>query len=458
LQMRNICAYRLALAVFALAAMIVASSVFAQEQTAINSIQSSDKPTVTLKARLPDYKGPSRFIGRKALITFSPDGSLAAISGKGRSITIWDTETGELKATLKNGTHAVSGFSFSPDGHTAATRDYLDKSVRLWEVGSWKLGATIPGRKKNLETKLKSGIRFEEEFGPVPFSPDGNSVLSEREDDVVSVSDVATGQERMTLKHETSDSGARDVAKAIFLGGSRHFLALQTRYSSDGRWIFTINGDKSAKIWDAADGRLKTNITNSERIYLASFTPDGGALLTVEQEGGMKLWDVESGTLRGQVAPKGHVEGYRKGYEFSPDGRTVATFAGGDTRLWNVKTGELLFKLPGSEGSDVSFSSDGHWLATASNDKQTAGKLWNVDTGELKFALPPIGFKTASVVFNADGTILATTNDQGVMLWDAQTGTLLARLDEARYPVAFSRDGRTLITGGRNDTALLWKS
>ena len=438
-------------------ASIIANSVFAQDQTAINSIQSSDKLTVTLKAKLPDYKGPSRFVGRKALITFSPDGSLAAMSGKGGSITIWDTETGDLKATLKNGKDEVSGFAFSPDGRMAATRNYLDKSVRLWKVGSWELKATLPGRKRNLETKIKSGFTFEEEFGPVAFSPDGRWVLSEREDDVVMVSDVATGQERMTLKHETRDSGAKEAAKVALFGGTRHLLALQTGYSADGRWIFTINGDKSAKIWDAADGRLKTNITNNERIYRASFTPDGNGLLTVEQEGGMKLWEVETGMRLGQVAPKGMLEGYIKGFEFSPDGRTIATFSSGDTRLWNVKTAELLFKLPKSEGTDVNFSPDGHWLATASNDKQTAGKLWNVETGELKLALPPIGYKTASVIFNADGTILATTNDKGVMLWDAQTGTLLARLDEARYPVAFSRDGRTLITGGRMDTALLWK-
>jgi WD40 repeat protein len=455
--MRNNCAYRWLLVSSALVATVIANAVFAQQQTTINSIQSSDKLTVTLVAKLPDYKGPSRFVGRKALITFSPDESLAAMSGKDGTITIWDTETGELKTSLKNGKDEISGFAFSPDGRTAATRDYLDKSVRLWEVGSWKLKATIPGRKRNLETKIKSGFTFEEEFGPVPFSPDGSSVLSEREDDVVSVSDVATGQERMTLKHDTRDSGAKESVKVVLFGGTRHFLALQTGYSADGRWIFTINGDKSAKIWDTADGRLKTNITNNERIYRAGFTPDGTALLTVEQEGAMKLWDIETGELRGQVAPKGHLEGYMKGFEFAPDGRTVATFTAGDTRLWNVKTGELLFKLPKSEGTDVNFSPDGHWLATASNDKQTAGKLWNVETGELKLALPPIGYKTASVIFNADGTLLATTNDKGVMLWDAQTGTLLARLDEARYPVAFRGDGRTLVTGGRKDTALLWR-
>lgn len=455
--MRNSSVCRSVFGGLALAATIVANAVFAQDQTPINSIQSSDKLTVTLKAKLPDYKGPSRFVGRKALITFSPDGSLAAMSGKDGTITVWDMETGELKATLKNGKDEVSGFAFSPDGHMAATRDYLDKSVRLWDVSSWQLKATIPGRKRNLETKIKSGFSFEEEFGPVPFSPDGGSVLAEREDDVVTVSDVASGQERMTLKHDTRDTGAKETAKVMLFGGTRHFLALQTGYSADGKWIFTINGDKSAKIWDAADGRLKTSIPNNERIYRASFTPDGSGLLTVEQEGGMKLWDVETGTLRGQVAPKGHLEGYMKGFEFSPDGRTIATFTAGNTRLWNVKTAELLFKLPKSEGTDVGFSPDGHWLATASNDKQTAGKLWNVETGELKLALPPIGYKTVSVIFNTDGTLLATTNDKGVMLWDAQSGTLLARLDEARYPVAFGRDGWTLVTGGRNDTALLWR-
>lgn len=441
----------------AMSLMVTSALMFVQAQTVSQSMQSQGKLPVQLKAKLPDYKGPSRFMERKSLITFSPDGRLVAMSGTKGTITVWDADTGALKATLKAGKDRISGFAFSRDGRTVATRNYVDKSVRLWDAATWKIRAMLPGRKKNLETKLKAGLSFEEEFGPVPFSPDGQRVLSEREDDLVAISDVSNGQQLMTLNHDTRDSGAGDVLKAMFLAGTRHFLALQTGYSSDGRWIFTINGDKSAKIWDAATGQLKSNIGNSERIYRAGFSPDGSTLLTVEQQGAMKIWDAETGQLKGKVAPKGLLENLGKSFEFSPDGRTVATFYFGDTRLWSLKNGEPLFKLPNSQTTDATFSPDGRWLATASTDKQSAGKIWNVQTGEVKMSLAATGKRSVSVIFNPAGTILATTNDKGVQLWDVQTGELLATLSDARYPVAFSPDGRNITTGARNNIALLWE-
>lgn len=424
-------------------------------QTKVTPTQ-SDKLALRLKATLPDYKGPSRFRGRKALITFSLDNRSVAMSGTNRTITVWDTETGSLKAKLK-ASDGVSGFSFSPDGKMAATRDYLDKSVRLWDLQTWEAKTTLTGRKKNLETRLKAGISYEEEFGPVPFSPDGSLVLAEREDDIVAIADVANGQERFTLNHDTRSSGTKEVLKVLFFGGTRHFLALQTGFSNDGRLVFTINGDKSAKIWNAQTGTLQASIENKERIYRASFDPTGTRLLTVEQQGGMKLWNAENGSLVGEVAKKGFFENLIKGFEFSPDGKYIATFFLGDTRIWDVRSAELKFKLAKSETTDALFSPDGRWLVTASSDKQSAGKIWDVETGKLKLALPGIGSKSVSVEFNADGTILATANDNGVRLWDPKNGELLATLTEARYPVAFSSDGRTLVTGARKDTALLWE-
>jgi WD40 repeat protein len=417
---------------------------------------SSDKLTPRLKATLPDYKGPSRFRGRKALVTFSPDGRLVAISGTNRTITVWDTETGTLKAklTAKDG---VSGFSFSPDGKIAATRDYLDKSVRIWDVQTWQVKSSLVGRKKNLETKLKAGMSYEEEFGPVPFSPDGNSVLAEREDDIVAVADATNGQDRFTFNHDTRMSGTKELLKVMFFGGTRHFLALQTGFSPEGRLVFTINGDKSAKVWDAGTGQLKFNIENKERIYRASFDPTGTRLLTVEQEGGMKLWNTETGQLIGEVAKKGWLEDLMKSFDFSSDGKYLATFFLGDTRIWDARSGEMKFKLLKSETTDALFSPDSRWLVTASSDKLSAGKIWDVETGEAKITLASTGAKSVSLAFNADGSILATANDSGVTLWDPKTGEKLTTLTEARYPVTFSQDGRTLVTGARKDTALLWE-
>lgn len=415
-----------------------------------------EKLALRLKATLSDYKGPSKFRGRKALVTFSLDGRLVAISGTKRTITVWDTETGALKAKL-NASDGVSGFSFSPDGKTAATRDFLDKSVRIWDLQTWEVKNTLAGRKKNLETRLKAGISYEEEFGPVPFSPDGNSVLAEREDDIVAIADVGSGQDRFALNHDTRMSGTKEVLKVLLWGGTRHFLALQTGYSADGRLVFTINGDKSAKVWDANTGQLKVNIENKERIYRASFDPTGSRLLTVEQEGGMKLWNTETGQLISEIAKKGWLEDLMKSFEFSSDGTHIATFYLGDTRIWNARSGEMKFKLLKSETTDALFSPDGRWLVTASSDKLSAGKIWDVESGAMKLALPSTGSKSVSLAFNADGSILATANDSGVTLWDPKTGELLTTLIEARYPVAFSQDGRTLVTGARKDTALLWE-
>jgi WD40 repeat protein len=451
-------AIRLSLALALSALTLLHTS--AQESKPIAANISQDKSAARLKAKLTDYQGPSNYRMRRALMTFSPDGQLLVVSGKGRTVMVWDVKTGALKATLEGGKNGINGFAFSPDGKLAATRDSLDKTVRLWDTGTWQLKTTLTGRKRNLETKLKAAgtHALEEGYAPIVFSPDGRTVLSEREDDLVDVWDIATVQTRATLNHDTRDNGAKDFVKAFLFSPfiQQHYLMLQTEYSPDGRYIATVNGDKKPKLWDASTGNLKTTFQATERIYRADFSPDGRTLALTELQGAVSLWDVESGAWKGKLT-KRREEFEFPGFAFSPDGRAAVTFQYEDTKLWDVAEGKLKFVLPKSKATDAAFSPDGRWLAIASESSKSTGRVWSVETGELKTTLPPTKDRAQAIAFSPDGNLIVTTSDMGVRLWDAASGELLATLDEARYPIAFSPDGSMMATGGRKATAMLWE-
>lgn len=433
----------------------LASNPFSQSPAAKVNAGEQIRLSAKLIAKLPDYEGQSIAKARPVLLAFSPDMRLLAYSGENRTVKLCDAKTGGLKATLIGDEGGISGFAFSPDGHTAATRDVSDRTVRLWDIETGKLKATFAGRKRNIETKLKALNLPFTDFPLVTFSPDGQSVLTEREDDIVGVWDVATGKQRALLEHDMHSSAVKDVLKQVLSLSVNFPLALQTSYSPDGRTIVTANGDNAPKIWDAATGQLKAALSRpGSKVYKAVFSPDGQVLATSGINGVTELWDVTTGKPKAQLG-----EGKHKlyGLRFSPNGRIAATSVNSDTRLWDVATGKLIAMLPKSESEEVFFSPDGRFLATEGENNRYTAKLWEVATGQLKTTLAKSPGKIHSTTFSPDTRIIVTTSDKGVKLWDATNGELLETLNESRFPVRFSADGHTLATGGREGTAMLWE-
>ena len=426
--------------------------------------KTTNQPAVTLKRKLPGYEGPSRIKRRGALVQFSPDARWLVTSGKDRSLNVYETGSGELKTTLTGGVKApdgekkdgIGGFSFSPDGQRAATRNQLDKAVRLWDTAGWKLEATLSGRQRNTESWFKSGMStaFEQGYGRVPFSPDGRFVLAEREDDLLDVWDTSGHERVATLDHYTENS----LGRAILERGN-HVLNMQAVYSGNGRAIATCNGDKQPKIWNAVSGRLQAIVNSLERIYIVALSNDGKTLATMQLQGAIELWDAETGKLRRQLEGNNRAEYDFHGFEFSPDGKYIATFLAETTKIWDVATGELKHNLPKiGKAYDATFSRDGKLIATVSTDSSKAlGVVWDVETGTVKYALPPSGNGAQGIGFSPDSRWLITVGDKGVRLWNADDGKPLADLSEARYPVSFSRDGKWLATGSNDDAALLWE-
>jgi WD40 repeat protein len=420
--------------------------------------------TPRLLASFEDYGGPQKSVGRGALVAFSPDGRLLALSDTKGNVKLYTATTGSLLQTLTTHHDWLNGFSFAPDSLTAATRDGQDRTVRLWNLSDGKELRELKGRGTDLETFFKMPQLPGEEFVAVPLSPDGKTVLAERKDDLLVMFDTATGAERGTLDHKTESNTAKSVLKAIFRGKTRE-LHMQANYSRDGRRIVTANGDDFPKLWDAEDLRLVATLSSDDgRVYNARFSPDSLTVATETWRGTVLLWDAATGQLKSALRAKEIDYSYfnsskvygTPSFAFSPDSRRVVTFRARDTQLWDVATGALVQTFDKSESHNAVFSPDSRLLATSGSDRFSA-RLWDAGVGRQIKDLPKAKKETDHVVFSPDGRILLTASAAGVLLWDAASGELLATLERARYPARFSPDSHLLATGGTGKTALLYE-
>ena len=147
--------------------------------------------------------------------------------------------------------------------------------------------------------------------------------------------------------------------------------------------------------------------------------------------------------------------------QYSPDGTQLAVASGIGIWLYNAQTGKELDLLTGHTAGvlSVSFSPDGHTLASGSYDETV--RLWDVGTGNPLRTLTGHTSYVASVSFSPDGRTLASGSwDDTIRLWEVSTGSLLRTLTgHTSYvaSVSFSPDGRTLASGSWDDTIRLWE-
>lgn len=148
-----------------------------------------------------------------------------------------------------------------------------------------------------------------------------------------------------------------------------------------------------------------------------------------------------------------------------PDGEVVASADEASIHLWSVAKGTLLKTLtgdpPGSDVSALAFTPDGATLMSATGNGTV--KLWRMPEGTLATTFSAHGDGLGEIAIGAAGTLLATgtTDAHGrstIGLWALPDGRPLKTIagDRVLHALAFTPDGKTLISAGNDNLIHLW--
>jgi len=374
-------------------------------------------------------------IGR---VQFSSDGSLLAaangVTAEGGLVTLWDPATGKAIGTLAGHQQEVRAMAFTDDGKTLVTGS-PDRTIRLWNVADRRQIGMLPEAKAESDAEDKPAAIL-----ALAYAPDGITAATADEDGKLSIYGLSPPR---LLRSWT---GHADAAAAL-------------AWSPDGKTVASGGYDKTVKTWNPATGELvRSHGGHTGWVVALAFSHDGQTLASGSYDRSIRLWNMADGRERLTLA--GHTATVRA-LAFSHDDKLLASGSSDQSvRLWGAADGHPQATLAGHGAvvRSVAFSSDDRLLASGGEDQ--AIKLWNVDGHDLHATLAGHTDTISSVAF-AQQTLVSTSWDGTLRTWDLDALEARGKLvtgPSAVVALAVTPDGRRLLTASADRSLTLWKS